>query len=86
VHRSFVDGLGTDPEDSAIVAAVVSLAHSLGLSAIAEGVETDLQVAELMTLGCDDAQGFYFSKPKPPERIDLAGLGAPAAADERAAS
>ncbi len=65
VDRSFVDGLATDAEDSAIVAAVVGLGHALGLSAVAEGVETELQLIELGKLGCDRAQGFYFSPPQP---------------------
>ncbi|HEX2736924.1 MAG TPA: EAL domain-containing protein, partial [Acidimicrobiia bacterium] len=65
VDRSFVDGLGTDPEDSAIVAAVVSLGHALGLRVVAEGVETQVQIRELVALGCDDAQGFYFASPQP---------------------
>jgi diguanylate cyclase (GGDEF)-like protein len=66
VDRAFVDGLGPNPEDAedrAIVAAVVSLAHTLGLQAIAEGVETPGQLAELRALGCDMAQGFLISKP-----------------------
>ncbi|MBM3674293.1 MAG: EAL domain-containing protein [Actinobacteria bacterium] len=61
VDRSFVDGLGADPEDSAIVAAVVSLGQALGLRVVAEGVETDSQLGELARLGCDYAQGFLFS-------------------------
>ncbi|MGZ6976523.1 MAG: putative bifunctional diguanylate cyclase/phosphodiesterase, partial [Acidimicrobiia bacterium] len=65
VDRSFVDGLGTESEDSAIVAAVVGLGHALGLSVVAEGVETELQLAELGALGCDRAQGFFFSPPQP---------------------
>ena len=65
VDRSFVDGLGTEAEDSAIVAAVVGLGHALGLSVVAEGVETELQLAELRALGCDRAQGYWFAKPQP---------------------
>ncbi len=65
VDRSFVDGLGTESEDSAIVAAVVGLGHALGLSVVAEGVETELQLSELVALGCDRAQGFFFSTPQP---------------------
>jgi EAL domain-containing protein (putative c-di-GMP-specific phosphodiesterase class I) len=65
VDRSFVDGLGTESEDSAIVAAVVSLGHALGLSVVAEGVETERQLEELRALGCDRAQGFLFSAPQP---------------------
>ncbi len=63
VDQSFVDGLGTDPGDSAIVTAIVTLAHTLGLHAVAEGVETTEQLSELRQLGCDSAQGFYFAKP-----------------------
>ncbi len=65
VDRSFVDGLGTEAEDSAIVVAVVSLGHALGLRVVAEGVETEQQLAELIALGCDDAQGFFFAPPQP---------------------
>ena len=65
VDRSFVDGLGTDPEDSAIVAAVVSLGRALGLSVVAEGVETECQLDELVALRCDQAQGFLFARPCP---------------------
>jgi diguanylate cyclase (GGDEF)-like protein/PAS domain S-box-containing protein len=63
VDQSFVDGLGADPGDSAIVTAIVTLAHTLGLRAVAEGVETNEQLTELRRLGCDTAQGFYFAKP-----------------------
>ena len=69
VDRSFVDGLGEDSEDEAIVAAVVRLAHSLGLVAVAEGVETAEQVGRLRALQCDLAQGFYYSEPRPPDAI-----------------
>ncbi len=74
VDRSFVDGLGTDPEDSAIVAAVVNLGHTLGLTVVAEGVETGVQLDELVALGCDQAQGFLFSAAKPATELgDLTG-------------
>jgi diguanylate cyclase (GGDEF)-like protein len=80
VDRSFVDGLGTDPEDSAIVAAVLSLAHAMGLHVVAEGVETPLQASELVALGCTVAQGFLWSPAVPAEQIAplaaaLAGAG-----------
>ncbi len=67
VDRTFVDGIGREPEDTAICTAVVSLAHALGLRAVAEGVETPEQLAELRTLGCELAQGFLFGKPAPAE-------------------
>ena len=63
VDRSFVDGLAADPEDIAIVAAIVGLAHSLGMETIAEGVETTAQLEALESLGCESAQGFLFSRP-----------------------
>jgi EAL domain-containing protein (putative c-di-GMP-specific phosphodiesterase class I) len=72
VDRSFVDGLGRDPSDSAIVAAVVNLAHTLGLKAVAEGVETAEHLYELRVLGCDQAQGFHMSRPL--DGASVAGL------------
>jgi diguanylate cyclase len=69
VDRSFVSGLGTDPEDAAIVTAIINLAHSLGLGTVADGVETKEQVDELRTLGCDVGQGFYFARPRPSDAI-----------------
>ncbi len=72
VDRSFVDGLGTEGEDSAIVAAVVSLGHALGLSVVAEGVETSGQLRALVELGCDRAQGYWFSGPR--NAYEFAGL------------
>jgi diguanylate cyclase (GGDEF)-like protein len=71
VDRSFVGGLGSDLQDRTIASAVVSLAHSLGLTAVAEGVETRRQLEELQALGCDSAQGFLWSRPVPP--ADLVG-------------
>jgi EAL domain-containing protein (putative c-di-GMP-specific phosphodiesterase class I) len=70
VDMSFVDGLGPDPEDSAIVAAIVNLAHTLDLEAIAEGVETAEQLAELRRLGCGGAQGFFFARPAPADEVE----------------
>jgi diguanylate cyclase (GGDEF)-like protein/PAS domain S-box-containing protein len=69
IDQSFVAGLAEDPEDTAIVTAVVSLAHALGLSSTAEGVETPEQLAELRTLGCEHAQGHLFAEPMPPELL-----------------
>lgn len=69
IDRSFVDGLGSDPEDAAIVTAIMSMAGSLGIGVIAEGVETEAQLAHLRELGCTLAQGFLFSPPVPPEAV-----------------
>jgi diguanylate cyclase (GGDEF)-like protein/PAS domain S-box-containing protein len=69
VDQSFVAGLGQDDGDSAIVRAVIELAHSLGLTAVAEGVETAQQMAALRRLGCDAAQGYYFDRPGSPAAI-----------------
>lgn len=63
IDRSFVDGIATETDDKAIAIAILSLAHTLGLSTVAEGVETAQQLAVLRTLGCDIAQGYFFHKP-----------------------
>ncbi|MEA2497632.1 MAG: hypothetical protein QOH26_37 [Actinomycetota bacterium] len=70
IDRSFIDGLGTDPQDSSIAEAIVSLSHVLGLTATAEGVESADQVASLRALGCDLAQGFYFAAPLDPDDVE----------------
>lgn len=63
VDQSFVRNLETDPGDAALVRTVVELGHSLGLSLIAEGVETPGQLAFLGDIGCEEAQGYWFSRP-----------------------
>jgi diguanylate cyclase (GGDEF)-like protein/PAS domain S-box-containing protein len=70
VDRTFVEGLGRRQDDSAIVAAVTDMAHALGMSVVAEGVEREDQVSELRGLGCDLAQGYYFARPETPEAFD----------------
>jgi diguanylate cyclase (GGDEF)-like protein/PAS domain S-box-containing protein len=65
LDRSFVSGLGTAPQDASIAAAIISLAHALGLSTVAEGIETDEQLAVLASLGCDLGQGYLFARPAP---------------------
>jgi len=63
IDRSFVDGVGAEDEDTAIVAAIVDIARSLGLQVIAEGVEGEVQLERLRELGCHAAQGYLFSGP-----------------------
>jgi diguanylate cyclase (GGDEF)-like protein len=65
LDQTFVTRLGASAEDSAIVAAIVDLGHALGLDVIAEGVETQSQLAALRALGTDAAQGFLFAPPQP---------------------
>lgn len=69
VDRSFVSGIETDEDDRAIVSAIVSLAHSLGLRVVAEGVENQAQVDFLQARGCDLMQGYWFARPLPGEQL-----------------
>ncbi len=74
VDRKFVSGLGRSDEDTAIVAAILSMAQALGVGVIAEGVETDEQLAWLREHGCEYAQGFLLGRPAPPERLGVPAL------------
>jgi diguanylate cyclase (GGDEF)-like protein/PAS domain S-box-containing protein len=81
IDRSFIDGLGRSREDTAIVEATLAFARALGLSVTAEGVETADQLARLRQLGCQQGQGFLFSRPVPgadlPALLAAAGLPLP---------
>jgi diguanylate cyclase (GGDEF)-like protein/PAS domain S-box-containing protein len=69
VERTFTAGLGADPTDSAIVEGVVAMAHRMGLSVTVEGVETQQQVDCLARMGCDRAQGFYWSEARAADEV-----------------
>jgi diguanylate cyclase (GGDEF)-like protein len=77
IDRAFVDGLGDDPDDEAIVAAVLAMAHALGLEVVAEGVETEVQRDHLRALGCDSAQGYLYARPLPVEQALALIAGVP---------
>ncbi|CAN5841674.1 hypothetical protein BH24ACT3_BH24ACT3_03080 [soil metagenome] len=70
IDKSFIDGLGESPEDTAIVKHVIGMASALGMVTVAEGIETPAQLAELHRLDCDLAQGYLFSRPIPADRLE----------------
>jgi EAL domain-containing protein (putative c-di-GMP-specific phosphodiesterase class I) len=70
IDRSFVNDLATDPNDAAIVQTIITMGHTLGLNVIAEGVETEAQLARLDQYGCTAFQGFLFSRPLPVDEFE----------------
>jgi diguanylate cyclase (GGDEF)-like protein/PAS domain S-box-containing protein len=69
IDRAFIDGLGTDGEDDAIVTATMGMGSAMNLAVVAEGVETPEQIERLRALGCTVAQGYHFSEPLPVEAM-----------------
>ena len=70
IDRSFVSGVATHPRDHAVAAAIIELARALKMSVVAEGVETETQAAMLTSAGCDELQGYLFSRPLPVAEIE----------------
>jgi len=70
IDRSFISTLTDDCEQPAIVESIVGLARSVGANVIAEGIETSEQLERLQQLGCGFGQGFFFSRPVPPEKAE----------------
>ena len=75
IDRSFVSGVDVDPQNQSIVAAFIELARGLGLTTLAEGIETEGELAFVRDRGCVMGQGFYFSKAVPPEEIIAMSFG-----------
>jgi diguanylate cyclase len=75
IDRSFIRDISSDTEDAAITRAIIGLAHNLRLKVVAEGVETREQLEFLRTLGCDEYQGYYKSKPVPAAEFQRLILG-----------
>ena len=86
IDISFIRGIAHSDGDTAIVRAMIEMAHALGLTVVAEGVETEEQLAVLRSLRCDHAQGYLFSKPLPPDEFaDWLSRGTSRASREAAA-
>jgi diguanylate cyclase (GGDEF)-like protein/PAS domain S-box-containing protein len=82
IDQSYIQAIGVDGDADAIVESLINLGHTLGLDVVAEGVETEAQLAALRALGCDFAQGFFIARALPPavvgERLDAGTFWPPA--------
>jgi diguanylate cyclase (GGDEF)-like protein/PAS domain S-box-containing protein len=80
IDKSFIDEIDTGPPGTSLVAAIIAMAHSLGLTLIAEGVETEHQLHTLRRLGCDEVQGYLLARPVTPDELEQTFDGPPFAA------
>ena len=81
IDRAFITPLPDDGDSCAIAEAIVAMARALGLSVVAEGVETSEQASFLRSIGCDNAQGYLYSRPLPAEQLPVAFHSRAALAD-----
>jgi len=79
IDRTFIGMIETDDKKSTLAQAIVSLAQTMDLVAVAEGVETSTQAELLRRMGCDLAQGYYFARPMDADAVDATLCGAPVA-------
>src|SRR5690349_19738701 len=84
IDKSFVDGIGSEPERATLASAIIELGKTLGLKTVAEGIEQPGQASELALLGCDVGQGYHFAKPMDRDRLE-AMLAQPAEIEKKAA-
>ena len=70
IDRSFIHDIHIDQNDASIANSIIGLAHNMMLNVVAEGVENEQQAAWLRQRGCDQAQGFLYAQPVPPEKIE----------------
>jgi EAL domain-containing protein (putative c-di-GMP-specific phosphodiesterase class I) len=77
IDRSFITDILDDPRSEAIVGSTIDLVRNLGLTVVAEGIESEAVLRHLTALGCDTAQGYFISRPQPPEQLTamLSGAG-----------
>jgi EAL domain-containing protein (putative c-di-GMP-specific phosphodiesterase class I) len=69
IDRSFVREVTMSLDDAAITTAIIAMGHALGLHVVGEGIETEAQRQVLLEQGCDEMQGYLFSRPVPPEQL-----------------
>ena len=70
IDRTFVQDIGRDEDDQTIVQTVIAMSHAMGIKVIAEGAESTEQVSFLESKGCDEIQGFYYSRPLTLENLE----------------